>query len=101
MNYYCNVCDKTIKTTSKSKHLQSLTQNKFEKCIRIKQNVDNPDFSDIDEIFNNFIINHNEKIESYLVKFDFKLVFHNDFYPHINPELRINQSFFHLGKWFS
>ena len=34
MEYYCDVCDRTIKIKSKSKHLQSLTHNELEKCIR-------------------------------------------------------------------
>ena len=31
MDFYCDVCVKTIGNKSKSKHLQSVTQNEFEK----------------------------------------------------------------------
>ena len=29
MDYYCDVCDKSLKPKSKNKHLQSITQNEF------------------------------------------------------------------------
>ena len=56
---------------SRSKHLQSLTHNKLEKCIRIKHTIENPDFFDLYEVFNNYITNH-KKIDFYLLKDDFK-----------------------------
>ena len=36
MDYYCDVCDKTIKLKSETKHLQSLTHNKIDQCVRVK-----------------------------------------------------------------
>ena len=57
MEYYCDVRDKTTKTKSKSKHLRSLTQNEFDKCIRIKHTIKNPDFFDLDDFFNENITN--------------------------------------------
>ena len=75
MDYYCNTCDKTNKTKSKSKHFQSLTHNEFEKCIRTKHTIQNTNYFDIAEIFNEYIKNHNKKFDLYLVEYDFILVF--------------------------
>ena len=86
MNYYCDVCDKTIKIKSKNKHLQSLTQNKIEECIRIKQTIRSPDFFDVYEILNKYITNNNKELDLYLDIYDFSLVFDTDFYPHSNSE---------------
>ena len=44
MDYYSDVCEKTIKVKSKSKHLQSLTHNENEKCIQTKHTIESPDF---------------------------------------------------------
>ena len=79
MEYYTDVCEKTTKIQSEDKRLQSLTHIEFKKCIRINHTIQNPDFFDIDEIFNGYILNHNKKFDSYLVKNDFKLVFDGEF----------------------
>ena len=63
MDYFCDVCDKTYKKKSKSNNRQSLRHIDFEKSIRIKHVIQNPDFFDIDEIFNEYITKHNEKFE--------------------------------------
>ena len=39
MEFCSDLCDKTIKTKSKSKHLQSLAHDELEKCLHIKQTV--------------------------------------------------------------
>ena len=66
MNCSCNVCDNTIKVKSKSKRPQSISNKKFENCIQMKHSIEiNPDFFDIDGIFNDFITNK---------KFDFHVV---------------------------
>ena len=44
MDYCRDVCDKTIKFNSKSKHFKSLTHNDFETCVRMKHTNENPDF---------------------------------------------------------
>ena len=43
------------------KHLPNFTYNKLEKCSRIKQTIEKPDFCDIDEIFNNYITIYNKE----------------------------------------
>ena len=52
MDYYCDVCDKTIETISKLKHLKKLSHNQLGKCMRIKYIIENNNFFDMDEIFN-------------------------------------------------
>ena len=64
----------------------------------------NCDFSDIDEIFNDYITNQNRKFDLYLVKNDLKLVFdansknyagsaHNEFQPFFKSEFQSNATF--------
>ena len=71
--YFRDVCDNTIKIRSKRKYIQSLTHNKFNKCIRRKHAFENTNFFDIDPILNEYFTNHNKKCDIYLVKYDFKL----------------------------
>ena len=63
MGYYCDVCDKTLKIKSKSKHLTSLTQNELEGSVHSKHIVENPDFFDIDSTLNDYITNQNKKFD--------------------------------------
>ena len=100
MDYYCHACDKTIKIKSKTKHLQSLTHNEFEKCIRLKHTIQNPDFFDMAELFNEYITDHNKKFDLYFVKSDFKLVSNKDFTRHFQSELENNQAEVHLKRFF-
>ena len=62
MDYFCDVYDKTIEIKSKSKYLKSLTHEKFENQLRIKHTIQNPNFFDMDEVFNENITNYNKKI---------------------------------------
>ena len=99
MYYYCDVSGKTIQIESKNKHLQSHTHNKLEDCIETKHTIENPLFFDIDAIFNEYITNHNENLNLFLVKYHFKLVSGDEFYPHIKCELVYNRTIFHLKKF--
>ena len=60
MEYFRDVCDKTIEIKSKRVHLQSLLDNELEKCKHLKHTIRVPDFFDIDEIFGECITNHNK-----------------------------------------
>ena len=84
-----DLCDETNKIKSKSKYFQNLTQNKFEKRIRILHTKQNHDFFDRDELYNKDIYNH-KKNDLYQVKSDFKLNFYREFPPPIKSELRDN-----------
>ena len=47
MDYYCDVCDKTIKIKSKNIHLKSLTHIQSEKSFPINHTIKNPYFPEI------------------------------------------------------
>ena len=51
IDYYCDVCDKTIKLKSKNSHLNCFTHFRRENSIRTKHTIKNLDFSDKDEVF--------------------------------------------------
>ena len=57
MKYYCDVCDKTTKLKPKHTHVKSLTHNPCEKRFRINHTIKNPNFLDLDRIFNEYITN--------------------------------------------
>ena len=57
MDYYCDVCDKTIAIQSESAHLQTLTYDETENCILTKHTIEDPVFF-IDEIINIQIASH-------------------------------------------
>ena len=99
MEFYCDLCDKTIELNYKSKHLKSLTHNELDKYLQSKCKIENPDF-DIDEIFKAYITRKSKQFDSYLVEYDLKFVFHKKIYPHVEVELRNSQSKLHLKKFF-
>ena len=59
----------------------------------------NPDSFDIAEFFNEYITNHNEKIDLYLPKYDFELVFDNQFGAHNQSESQYITIVFHLKRF--
>ena len=80
MSYYCSICDKSIKLKSRNKHLKSITHNELEKSIHINHSVENPNFFDVDDKYNDFVNIHNKKYYFYFVKCNFNLVFDSNFY---------------------
>ena len=95
MDYFCVVCDKTIKLKSTNNHQISVTHIQYEKCIRTYHTFKQLNFFDIDKLFNSYITENNKKFDLYLVKCDFKLDFKKDFEPHINAD------FFHINSIFN
>ena len=89
MSYHCECCDKRIKLKSKNKRFKSLSHKEYEKIIRINYTIQNPNFFDVDKLFNDFITNHKKKFELYLVRADFKLDFDN-FTPQIITDFLYN-----------
>ena len=69
------------------------------KNLHEKKTIKNPNFFDIDEIFNEYVTNQNEKSDLYIVKCDFEMVFHETFHPNHKPELQYNPTIF-FGKVF-
>ena len=92
MDYYSEVCDKTIKLKPKNNILNSLTHIQYEKSLRRNHTDKYPNLFDIDKIFNDFISNHSGKFDLYLFKCDFHLVF-NSFTPYIKTDFYHNTSF--------
>ena len=52
----------------------------------------NPNFFDVDKIFNDYITNHNKKFDLCLINCGFKLEFDKEFNPHIKTHLNFNIS---------
>ena len=73
MSYYCDICDKTINLKSKNKHLKSITHFELEKSFRIIHSIENSNFFNVDDIYNDFINNHNKKFYFYYVNCNFNL----------------------------
>ena len=94
MDYFCSLCDKTIKIKSENYHLRSLAPNQFEKCLCKKHTIENTNFFDVDDLFNEYITNHNQKFDLYVNKFDFILFFDIEFYPDVKPVFPNNTSTF-------
>ena len=86
ITYSCERCDKSNKLEPKKKHFKSLTHEQKGKCIRINHTVKNTNFFNIDNIFIDYITNHNKKFELYLVRADFILNFDND----LNADIKTN-----------
>ena len=61
MSYYCDICDKIINLKSKDKHLNSITHIELEKSFRIYHSTENPNFLNVDDLYNDFINSHNKK----------------------------------------
>ena len=97
MNYYCEICDKTMEHKSKNVHLKSFTHIEYEKSLQLTYTIINPDFFDIEKVFDGYITNHNEKIHFYFVKCDFKLDL-NKFTPHIKTKSYHNNSIVNLKR---
>ena len=70
LNDYCYICEKPIKIESKNEYLQSLTHAQLSEDVQVKHTIKNPDFSDIDKRFNDYITNHNKKFYLCFVKND-------------------------------
>ena len=92
MSHYCTICDKTIKLKSKNKHFISLYRREYEKLNQIVYTIKNPNSFDVDNLFNDLIINHIKKFDLYLDKVDFKLDFDNNLEAHIKTDIHLNIS---------
>ena len=75
MIYYCEICLRAVKKKSKHSHLKSKSHREFEKNKHIILSLKNVDIKDVDVILYLYMINHNKKVNHYLLKGEFKLVF--------------------------
>ena len=93
MDYFCDVCGKTIKINSYKNHLQSPTHTDFEKCIRTKHTIQNPDYFDIDEKITNLSLT-TKNLDLYPVNFDFELIFVKKFSQEVKLNYKVTQQSF-------
>ena len=56
--FNCKLCDKSIKTKSKKKHLNSQYHKSLSMSIISRDSVTNPDFLHIESILKNYILDH-------------------------------------------
>ena len=77
MDYHCEVCNIVVKPKNKTKHFKSENHINLDKHRHIKITIDNPNITNINEIFYSHIKEYNIKYESYLVRCEFKLCFIN------------------------
>ena len=99
MAYYCKCCDKAIKLKLKNNHFKSFMHVHFGKYIPISQSIKNPDFFDIDEIFNDYFTKHNKNFDFHFVKCDFKLDFNDDFKPYFKTFFYDNTTISNLKRF--
>ena len=65
--FHCDLCDKSIKTRSKKKHLNSQYHKSLTKSIIRKYTVKNPSFLHIEDILKNFVDDYNKKFEFFII----------------------------------
>ena len=58
LNYYCKLCDKTIKFKSKNKHRKSFTHIKLDNCIQRNHATENHDFIHIDKRYGGIFVGY-------------------------------------------
>ena len=93
MGYYCDVCDKTIKSKFRSKHLESLTHKELDNSIHIKHTIEYPNFFDINEKFHEYIHCHSKNVDLNRVKCEFKKFFDEKLIHKVNQVQEIIQRF--------
>ena len=76
-NYYCRLCDRTIDTKQKRKHLNSQTHNYGENSIICMCYVEDPHFSKVEEILKKNLISFEEDYIYGFIRCRFALVFDN------------------------
>ena len=93
MDHYCEVCDKYIKPKSEYKHFKSKIHKEFDKCEHKISSLKGIDIIKIDQPFHLYIIEHSKKVDYYLVKCQFKLVFKDyQFRPYVTSKLSDNKT---------
>ena len=98
MNYYCDICDKSIKLKIKKNHFKSLTYIQYEKIFRINHTIRKPYFFHIKKKFNVCITNHNKNFHLYLIKCAFKFVSYN-FTPYSKTGFYRNTTFIKFKRY--
>ena len=71
--FHCDLCDKSIKTRSKKKHIYSQHHKSLYESIICKYTVQNPNIHHIEDILKTFFDDYNKKVEFYLIFCKWKL----------------------------
>ena len=77
--FNCEVCDKSIRTKSRKKHLDSQYHKFLSMSIISRYSVTNPDFVNVDNILKNYVLDYNKKFSFYLIICKWKLHFPDTF----------------------
>ena len=67
MSYYCKLCDKTMKNSTKYKHNKSRYHIAFSNAIICRYIILNPDFDKFEEIMRKYVIIQNKEYDEYRV----------------------------------
>ena len=78
MSYYCEICLKENKKESKYSHQKFKPPKKFEENKHTKLSLKNVDIKDVDETLFLYMIDHNKKINQYLLKGKINLVLNDN-----------------------
>ena len=78
LNFYCDVCDKSIKMKSKRKHIVSKFHKRLYYSIVNKYCIRNPEFFKIEDILKKHVDNYRKDFEYFVIICEWKLVFDNN-----------------------
>ena len=78
LNFYCDVCDKSIKMKSKRKHLVSKFHKRLYHSIVTKYVIKNSEFFKIEDILWKHVDNYQKDFEYLVIICEWKLVFDNN-----------------------
>ena len=74
MSYYCKLCDKTMKTSSKEKHKKSDIHITLERQNIYRCFIINPDFDRVNEIVRNYVNLQIKNSDRFIVHCLFKML---------------------------
>ena len=74
MNYYCRLCDKTIKHSSIYKQNESKNHFTLENAIISRYKFLNPNFDKVDEIMKKYVNFYNKRYDEFVVHCLLKLL---------------------------
>ena len=93
MDYYCEVCLKNIKAKSKYKYFKSKSHQEIVICKHIIISRKDIDINNVVEAFYLYIIEHNKKLDYYLINCEFEIVFKDcEYSPYVTSKLSDNKT---------
>ena len=79
-DYYCDICDKTIKLRCKKKHLNTTLHKSLSRSIINRYCVKNPEFLQLENILNKYVRDYCKKFAFFIVSCKWKLDFDNNIF---------------------